>query len=43
MKRLTLKARIVKQQWHYFVVVVGGGQFKEVSRDYVKCIFDGVI
>ncbi|GIB64818.1 hypothetical protein VCSRO141_0638 [Vibrio cholerae] len=41
MKRLTLKARIVKQQWHYFVVV--GGQFKEVSRDYVKCIFDGVI
>ncbi|MED7817249.1 hypothetical protein VYI99_13445 [Vibrio cholerae] len=41
MKRLTLKARIVKQQWHYFVVA--GGQFKEVSRDYVKCIFDGVM
>ncbi|EOW9496668.1 hypothetical protein ACOCGS_001152 [Vibrio cholerae] len=41
MKRLTLKARIVKQQWHYFVVV--GGQFKEVSRDYVKDVYEGAL
>ncbi|HFG1875082.1 TPA: hypothetical protein ACGF19_004114 [Vibrio cholerae] len=40
MKRLTLKARIVKQQWHYFVV---GGQFKEVSRDYVKAVYEGAL
>ncbi|GIA27310.1 hypothetical protein [Vibrio cholerae] len=42
MKRLTLKARIVKQQWHYFVVVVGG-QFKEVSRDYAKAVYEGAL
>ncbi|WP_259741280.1 MULTISPECIES: hypothetical protein [Vibrio] len=41
MKRLPLKARIVKQQWHYFVVVKG--QAVEISRAFAKAVYEGAI
>lgn len=39
MKRIALKARIVKHQWQYFVVV--NGSPVQVNRAFAKAVYEG--
>lgn len=41
MKRIALKARIVKQQWLYFVVVKGSPV--QVNRAFAKAVYEGAL
>lgn len=41
MKRIALKARIVKQQWFYFVIV--NGSLVQVNRAFAKAVYEGAL